>query len=811
VSRFQHIVVNFCSAPSGSGKTHQIVTRACDLARQGERVLVVQPTKDLIDKTVREELGSRCAPPPHRIFHGGTVREGQSVAHELTEYVRAGPCDGEIIFTTHQVLPYVRYWANKGDFHLLIDEELEVLRYRAHRLPQTHRLITDHLQIIPHNSIYERVRLARPHTLEKIGKNQEKDEILERVSDTVRTLTSLHWETCVNAEQYTKLVSGGGQRLAFHSVLKPSVVLGFKSVFMAAANFTDTPVYRLWEDMGVRFREDREFARSLRFSTHTNGDLITILYVMEEQWSKKRMKATSGSELTTTLDRMIQAVKSHFGDGHFLWQANKSFQEDPFGNNAVRLSNKPHGLNTYADVHDIAFISALNPTTEHFRFLEHRGLSGGDVRRFTYLASVYQSVMRSSIRNPDNRDPKRILVPDRGAADYLRELFPGSKIERLEIGLPEALNKKPGRPRIHLSGRQRTAAFRRMRQEKKRKMLQDLLGLCRGQDASRGGLCNENPIDPITDSVTRLTVGTLYSGTRSTKPAGFLNCQDVEDFVTCLKTFHERTFTGKQDNLLISPAVFDPDKVVGTSRGTGNIDHVRHIWLDFEDGQLRPDEIADLFPNIRLMMMNTFNHTAEKPRFRVVIPTAQPVTAEAHVHLIEQIAAKLKDAGYRVEGRRNYRRRKNSRPSGLDWSKSSPASLFYLPSQAQDPRQSFFRDYAGGDRTIMDPLVWVEHGVALLQPETEIEPAIERSGWIDYAKIDHAIKNWRISKRLPGQGNRMFFDLALALERARMNHDDIEATLKVEAAFGRSPQERRDQIESIMNTLRLRCRQKTDS
>ena len=63
------------------------------------------------------------------------------------------------------------------------------------------------------------------------------------------------------------------------------------------------------------------------------------------------------------------------------------------------------------------------------------------------------------------------------------------------------------------------------------------------------------------------------------------------------------------------------------------------------------------------------------------------------------LADKLEDAGYtadRGKGRKGARLL-NSRPSGLDWSKSLPTSLFYLPCQTQTSRDSFFHDYCGKD------------------------------------------------------------------------------------------------------------------
>ena len=79
--------INFCSAPSESGKTHQISNRSRNLAEGFNKVLILQPTRDLLGKTAAEEIH----PFPFRIFHKGTV-EG-SVAKALADYVAEVPDD----------------------------------------------------------------------------------------------------------------------------------------------------------------------------------------------------------------------------------------------------------------------------------------------------------------------------------------------------------------------------------------------------------------------------------------------------------------------------------------------------------------------------------------------------------------------------------------------------------------------------------------------------------------------------------------------------------------------------------------------
>ena len=121
------------------------------------------------------------------------------------------------------------------------------------------------------NAVYGRVSV-RGTALHDIGKNQDQDEILETLADTSRILANRHWASFVNLEQYDRLKRGEGKVLAFHSVLKPEILAGFAEVFMAAANFEDSAIFRIWGEE-IEFEPDPEFSKGLRYSNHPNGDL----------------------------------------------------------------------------------------------------------------------------------------------------------------------------------------------------------------------------------------------------------------------------------------------------------------------------------------------------------------------------------------------------------------------------------------------------------------------------------------------------------------------------------------------------------
>src|ERR1700676_1474445 len=129
------------------------------MAKNGMVVIIMQPTKELIKKTIQDELLTRPDPPPYHVFHGESVANGP-VAKALAEYLKSPQDGGHIIFTTHQVLQFVPYWPNKRDLHLLIDEDLQVVRHETHNLPHTHHLITEHIRIAPYNAIFGKVEIA---------------------------------------------------------------------------------------------------------------------------------------------------------------------------------------------------------------------------------------------------------------------------------------------------------------------------------------------------------------------------------------------------------------------------------------------------------------------------------------------------------------------------------------------------------------------------------------------------------------------------------------------------------------------------
>ena len=351
--------------------------------------------------------------------------------------------------------------------------------------------------------------------------------------------------------------------------------------------------------------------------------------------------------------------------------------------------------------------------------------------------------MRTSIRDPERRSAKRILVSDLSLAEYLH--------------VEQPLLRR-GRPRKHATNRERVARQRQKAKDKKLQLLADQFRL-RAQDTNErnwekeedGRSCAENGIKLYTNIGTQPLSATIFSNKYSSIPLAYVS-GEIDAFLEFLRICHEHQAKSKDDSYLFSPAIFDPNKTTEKNRGNDNILYLRHVVLDFETGELKPETLPKLFPDLQMVVTNTFNHTSDKPRFRAVLFTDEPMTAETYGLIYNSIADKLEEAGYSVErpGKQlKTSNAPNSRPSGLDWSKSFPTSLFYFPCQAQCADDSFFIEKIEG-RYPLNPSRWIENATVPLQPTLEpVEPDTQEKD-VDWKRVQLAIQTWRSSKGQQG-------------------------------------------------------------
>ena len=257
---------------------------------------------------------------------------------DIIEHAKHTTLDGEVLFITHSALMLLPYFHRRQDWHLIMDEIPQADWCAEFNVPDTHRLITDCFTVDPDaanlaDNRYVRAVPKDRKALEKMARNKDRDQVWDIFQQFANVLISPHWSAYVLDDQYTNLINGAGERrklLAF-AHLRPSLLDGFASATIMGACFKQSVLYQLWSAMGVKFRPHKAITKRLRYTTHGNGNLLTIRYATEEDWSKNfRDKMMDGA--LTVHDRVVQRVAETFSgrrlrvDGqqgyagrHFRW------------------------------------------------------------------------------------------------------------------------------------------------------------------------------------------------------------------------------------------------------------------------------------------------------------------------------------------------------------------------------------------------------------------------------------------------------------------------------------------------------------
>lgn len=146
-------VLRYFDALAGAGKTFALVREADRLARLGHKVLFVQPTRYLIDRTIDEEVAPLTPSYPVRAIHGGTNPD-KVVAETVRHFQAAEQGIGEVLFVTHTAFLRLPYVERRDRWHVLIDEVPTVDVYESLALPDTHDLLTPYLDLVPGGPAY---------------------------------------------------------------------------------------------------------------------------------------------------------------------------------------------------------------------------------------------------------------------------------------------------------------------------------------------------------------------------------------------------------------------------------------------------------------------------------------------------------------------------------------------------------------------------------------------------------------------------------------------------------------------------------
>ena len=823
------MIVYYVDGVCGSYKTTHALEYAVKAATKFQQpILFVQPTTALIAQSVAV-IKQKSSKVVVKRFDS-TVCAG-SVFSNLHEFMSEWDVENDggcIAFITHKCLWEMPWFPNRKHWNLIIDEIPDVDFEYHFNLPDTADFALQSVLQADECGQNTVLKLApRPEARSKVehwARNPGGDDLIKVVQPLFRELTSQHSQVFVTRASWQRLGWQGHGQVEVHGWRSPSVVEGWRTVRIMGAFFTDSLLHMIWSNMDVQFHEDKQIKVQAQRHNEKIGKRVSIHYFSEKSWSKKVRDKIAGDD--DPLFHIKPVITDIMGDGEFLWSANKDIDDDVINSafsNAIRIPAVCHVLNEYRHVSRIAFLTALNNTPGHFAYADKvLGISSDQLRQARSHQVAYQSIMRTALRDADSPVEITVLVPDIALGNWLTEVFPGSKLYAHEtsaeckavLGDPDKARGRPRKASV-LTPAERTA---RSYEKKKQIVLTKnsiyKVFFVRGQVA----LSHERSVNSLCIEQS--------------------NAIDWADVRIQLRQCLDEIQTKKEENTLVSGALFDTDKCRDTSKGLANIELVNGVWLDFDGGALMPDEFERMFRDARWWMWNSFNNGKDGlTKYRVLFPTKSPMTAEMYHAVWDAIAARIRDFGYYVGTDLTYDKAVKSgraipNKSGLDASKRTANSFFYLPCRAGlGLKQTFWRENWADGVPLLDPELWINYApleaqqyevkaayqnppAPLLQRVRErlARDAEQHDDDTDHADReaaraagqiaarDAAIAQWRSAP--PGTGNAAFYRLAFRLKAAGMEDTDIRITLEQEAAFGQSPAERRAQIPSILASLR---------
>jgi hypothetical protein len=385
--------------------------------------------------------------------------------------------------------------------------------------------------------------------------------------------------------------------------------------------------------------------------------------------------------------------------------------------------------------------------------------------------------MRTSLRDLSNDRPKMIIIPDKGAAEWISSLFPGSSLQHLDCGLGQFAPKTAGRHREYPDQNERQKACRSRKKAKKEAMAAIMVD------------CHEIIFKDPSVEYERAFQGTVLAD-KYQKAGIELIDHTIIELVGILYGMHEERVP-KEKNMLFSPARYDAALSDGTDRGTGNVVECNNIWLDFDGGAFKAEHLSTLLPRQWFFAWNTASCAKDDHRWRALIPTSRMMSPGEYGEITKMLAALMDDSGHEHK---------------LDKGKLGAASLFYGPCRARDEESTFFEEF-GVEGRFLDVDKWLEAAELYRQSLPVKQRKAASCPGVSDGRVEEILSRHRPAFATAGQGDEAFWLAAIELKGVGADLNAIEALLEQEAFTARSSGDRHRQVQRIMKALRAGHRQ----
>lgn len=800
---------------TGSGKTDSAIEFCGFGAMAGEQFMIAQPTTELIEKTM-QRFRDRWKDIKVNAIHGET---SVKVSVDIGEHAKDAD-GGENLFLTHQALLQTYYIHHKHEWHLVVDEMPTVIWDEKLVIPDNVTAMPS-LRVEQVNERYSEVFPLDTERWKQMSQNRKHDMINKVFQEFATLLMSGNWHLYVLNAQWERLKAPGDGVLLVFGLLRPDVFTGFASTTFMAANMRNSLAYQYFETQGITFHPHTPIMNRLRYTSHQNGHLLHIYYALDTTWSKHlRNKVVDVDGLPYTVNQIIvDATLKLFGEDEFVKLYNNDLiRDDPFGGKGEMLPSVSHGRNDFQSFHNGVILSALNPTPAFYAFLaEIAGLHAAQVRQAIYYEAVYQSAGRISLRNVDDLSPKRIVVADLKAAEFLQSMYPGASIERLagteKMLIENGLLQKRGRPAKYdteedrkIAQRQQQAQSKRRSRWKERVLDENNVLKSTIEHFVRHGVRERIACSPEWTKTSGFELTTWDSRAATFRPYEDFEVQydrhliaqshmTTEEFFADLKHRSETNhYDRKELNNLFSPALFDLSRDLEHGHSLSNVVAIKGVVLDMDGTQMAPETSANALPN-RMMIYSSWSHQPDDISYRVCIPTTEHMTKEVNRAIKLMCLRAFEQAGYALRGDIRHK---------VDTTKLHGASMFYYPCVRDGGFCTEFNEQGAA----IDPIEWINRCPndiidRFLEPEPDKplhEPETNFTG-----TIEAAITYWHMRGCIRGRGRSQLWFLAIRLAQAGLSESEMRNALYEQAGYSTNPTERRSEIDGLLTDPKVKA------
>ena len=432
--------IHYVSAACGAGKTHVI----CDYisSNMDKKHLIVLPTIAL-GKDYLTALQGRHVPFVNCI----NSSDNESVAKLIEQSVIKinSMDDGGVIIITQSALSTAKFLQHVNTWHLIVDEILSVDRLLPFPTPHTLSILTDSVSVdeaFVHESLYKLTHNNAVLTTQ-YDKNLAPVKHLVADMDTFYEafVEKNNWNTMVVDKTITpdsksnRTYGNQNNTLSILVMLTPKITEQFGTVTILGANFENSMLYKWWsENFSVEFTPNTNLLKQLRYTTHNNGDRLTICYLSEVDFSKtqrnKPINETIDGVKCESNGGKLAAQAIHTMESNFIFITNNDFGGDAalIDAGGQKVSVISHGSNNYASHHQLYFGAALNKNPAHNRMLKGLGFTDNFQFTATTIEITYQGLMRTSLRDMDCKEPVLFVCNDCRSATGVAEFFPNCHV-----------------------------------------------------------------------------------------------------------------------------------------------------------------------------------------------------------------------------------------------------------------------------------------------------------------------------------------------------------------------------------------------